>query len=351
MQASLLPHPDRMYKALLSRDSQFEGIFVVAVKTTGIFCRPTCPARKPKRDNVEFFPGTRHAVLAGYRPCLRCRPLEVAGTPPSWMTTVLERVETDPQRRFTDRDLRRIGVDPARVRRWFHRHHGMTFHAYQRARRLGLALGKLRSGEKVTTTALDSGFDSLSGFNDAFKKLFGATPTGNAAVTINVTRVLTPLGAMVAGATDEHLCFLEFGDRRAFRSQIATLAKRMNATFVPGDNAILQQTQAELRAYFDRDRQHFDVPLSAPGTAFQESAWEALLTIPYGETRSYSEQAKLMGRPGAVRAVGTANGANRIAVIIPCHRVVGATGALCGYGGELWRKQALLDLERTPAWG
>lgn len=337
-----------MYDALVRRDSTYEGLFIVAVKTTGIFCRPTCPARKPKPQNVEYFGGVRDALLAGYRPCLRCRPMEPAGAEPAWLRSLLAEIEADPELRIRDQGLRERGLEPARVRRWFQRNHGMTFHAYQRARRLGNALAQIRQGADLTDTGFGAGFESASGFRDAFAKLFGDTPGRSRQATIvRVTRVLTPLGAMIAAATDAHLLLLEFADRRMLETQIKRLRKLVSPSFVPGDNDILAQTQREIGEYFAGERTTFDVPITLPGTEFQQAVWAGLQTIPYGETRSYAQQAERIGRPAAVRAVGKANGDNRLAIIVPCHRVVGADGALTGYGGQLWRKRALLELERS----
>ena len=177
----MMPTERAMYEALLARDNRYEGVFVVGVKTTGIFCRPSCPARKPRPENVEFFPAAKGALLAGYRPCLRCRPLEAAGAAPDWLAGLLAEIEEDPERRWRDEDLRARGLDPARVRRWFQQSHAMTFHAYQRARRLGVALGRIRAGEELTDTAYSAGYESESGFRDAFARLFG-TPPGRARV-------------------------------------------------------------------------------------------------------------------------------------------------------------------------
>ncbi len=347
MQLAVLPSSDEMYQALLRRDSQYEGVFVVGVKTTGIFCRPTCPARKPQRGNVEYFATVREALSVGYRACKRCCPLEVAGAAPSWLRGLLAAVEQDPSRRWKDADLRARGLEPTRVRRWFKRNHGMTFHAYDRARRLGAALGRIRQGEDLTNTAYEAGYESPSAFREAFGKLFG-TPPGRArgAEQLVVNRILTPLGALVAVATDEHLCLLEFADRRMLQTQIARVRKHFDGQFVPGQNKVLARTAVEIAEYFAGSRRSFEVPLRVPGTEFQEAVWAELQRIPYGATRSYAEQARALGRPSAVRAVGRANGDNRVAIIIPCHRVVGANGKLVGYGGELWRKRALLDLEQ-----
>lgn len=342
-----LPPRDEMMTAFMGRDPGYDGIFVTGVTTTGIFCRPSCTAKKPLPENVEFFPHPRDAVLAGYRPCRRCRPMEAPGEAPEWVRGLLEEIDRDPGRRFTDADLRHRGLHPDRVRRWFQEHHGMTFHGYHRARRLGLALGRIRHGEDVTSSAFDHGFDSLSGFNEAFRKLFGDPPgRGRKAFAVTVNRLTTPLGPMVVAATDESVCLLEFADRRMLETQLRRLSACIGGTLVPGTCGPIEQLSQELAQYFHGDRRDFEVSLSAPGTEFQERVWDRLREIPYGETVSYGEVARGIGRPSAVRAVAGAVGDNRLAVLIPCHRVVGSDGRLTGYGGGLWRKRALLDHER-----
>lgn len=343
-----LPGNEEMYRALVERDAAYDGVFVTAVKTTGVFCRPTCAARKPRRENVEFFGNARDALLSGYRPCRRCRPLELRGAPPRWLRSLLAAVEEDPLRRWRDADLRGRDLDPARVRRWFQREHGMTFHAYLRARRLGSALGRLRHGEDQTMVAHDHGYESLSGFRDAFQRVFGNAPgRARGADPVMVTRLLTPLGPMIAGATSGGVCLLEFAERRMLDTQLRRLSRYLGDCFAPGSNEMLERLDQELAAYFSGELREFATPLVTPGTEFQQQVWNGLREIPYGETRTYQEQARAIGRPSAVRAVGRANGDNRIAVVIPCHRVVGADGKLTGYGGGLWRKRALLNLERA----
>jgi AraC family transcriptional regulator of adaptative response/methylated-DNA-[protein]-cysteine methyltransferase len=342
-----LPTQAVMLEAFLERDTTFDGIFVTGVSTTGIFCRPTCPAKKPRPENLSFF-GTPHdALLAGFRPCKRCRPLEPAGTPPEWLRPLLDAVEEAPKRKWTDQDVRARGLSPERVRRWFKRNHGMTFQAYHRARRLGSALGQVRGGSSVGRAAVDVGYDSLSGFQDAFRQYFGTTPTDlEGSLVIQVSRVSTPLGPMLAAASDDELVLLEFVDRRALPTQVRRIRQRMGAVFVPGRNRLIDQVAQELSGYFSGERRSFSTPTAMPGTSFQEDVWSALLQIPYGETRSYGELARTVGRPAAVRAVGRANGHNALAIVVPCHRVVGGSGKLVGYGGGLWRKQRLLELER-----
>ncbi len=342
-----LPPAPEMWRAFTARDATYDGVFFTGVRTTGIFCRPTCPARKPLRENVEFFRTAPEALSSGYRPCLRCRPMEPRGEPPAWLQGLLETVERAPARRIRDADLRDAGLDPARVRRWFQRHHGMTFHAYQRARRLGRALGQLSLGDDIVQTAYRNGFDSLSGFNEAVRRLARESP-GRArdATVVRVTRIPTPLGPMLAGATDEALCLLEFADRRMLETQLARVTRQLAAVLVPGETEVTRRTADELARYFAGELRAFSIPLAPAGTPFQQQVWTELRTIPYGETRSYGEQARRLGRPEAVRAVARANGDNRIAVLIPCHRVIGADGKLTGYGGGLWRKKRLLELER-----
>ena len=342
----VLPNRERLFRALIERDSQFDGLFVAAVKTTGIFCRPTCHARKPKPENVEFYPSPHDALLAGYRPCLLCHPMCAAGEAPSWLEELLERVHEHPEERIKDGDLREMGIDPARARRWFNKHHGMTFHAYCRALRIGQAFGQIRDGRDVTSTAFNAGYGSLSGFAESFKSTVGFSPSLSRRCDLAViTRIPTPLGLMLAGATEDGICLLEFVDRRMLETQLARLRKLLDVEFIPGTSPHFATLRAQLDDYFDGTRASSDVPLVVPGTEFQQRAWDALQTIPYGETRSYQQQAEAIGRPEAVRAVARANGDNRIAILIPCHRVIGKNGKLTGYGGGLWRKQYLLDLE------
>jgi AraC family transcriptional regulator of adaptative response/methylated-DNA-[protein]-cysteine methyltransferase len=343
---SSLPPVPEMLAAFEGRDGSYEGVFVTGVRTTGIFCRPTCAAKKPRPEHVEFFPNPREALFAGYRPCKRCRPLEPAGSPPGWLRQVTAAVEADPGRRWTDGELRGLGLEPDRVRRWFKDAHGMTFHAYTRARRLGLALSRIQEGGKVIDAAFDHGFESLSGFNEAFRRLAGVAPTGAAdAPRIVVRRLLSPLGPMIAAATEDGLHLLEFADRRMLPLQLRRMKERSGATVVPGENELLAALEGELREYFAGERREFSVPIAAPGTPWQERVWERLLAIPHGETVTYGELAAALGRPTASRAVARAVGDNRIAILIPCHRVVGSGGALTGYGGGLWRKRRLLEIE------
>ncbi len=339
-----LPPPSEMYRALVDRDTSFDGSFFAAIRTTGIYCRPGCGARKPKPENVEFFESAADAERAGYRPCLRCRPLESA---PAWTRRMLELAASATH--VSAGDLRANGIDPARASRYCRSRFGMSFGAFARSRRLAGAFERIRSGASVSEAAQASGFESESGFRDAFGRLFGAPPTvarGEGRGVLRVRWIPSPLGPLLAAASDAGVCLLEFVDRRALRSQIATLRRRFPVPVVPGANDHLDELAAELEEYFAGRRSAFDVSIVLRGTPFQETVWNRLRAIPAGETRSYADVAREIGRPSAVRAVARANGDNRIAILVPCHRVIGSDGSPTGYGGGVWRKEWLLAHER-----
>jgi AraC family transcriptional regulator of adaptative response/methylated-DNA-[protein]-cysteine methyltransferase len=337
-----------MYQALLNKDVSYEGSFIAAVKTTGIFCRPTCTARKPKKENVEFFNTTKEAILSGYRPCKICSPLEMLGETPDYIRSLLIEITSDPSKKFKDWDLRQKGIEPSKIRRWFLKNHGITFHSYQRMFRINTAFKKIQNGETVSSAAFDSGYESISGFNDTFKNVFGVSPSNSKDKSvIDITRLETPLGTMYAGGVADGICLLEFSDRRMLETELKQLAKYFNATIVQGENPHFTLLRKELKQYFEHKLKDFTVPLNAPGTEFQKAVWKELRNIPYAKTRSYKEQATALGKPEAVRAVANANGMNRISIIIPCHRVIGADGSLTGYGGGLWRKNWLLEHENN----
>jgi AraC family transcriptional regulator of adaptative response/methylated-DNA-[protein]-cysteine methyltransferase len=343
-----LPADREMYQALVARDPAYEGVFFAGVKTTGIFCRPTCRAKKPRAENVEFFPSTSAALHEGYRPCRLCRPMDREPRPPAVVTKLLRAVEADPTVRLTDKDLAAMGVDPSTARRRFRAYYDLTFQAYQRTRRMGLALREVRAGRPVIEVQLDGGYESTSGFREAFLRVFGKPPRGaRTDDCLLARRIDTPLGKMLALADRQGLRLLEFVDRRGLENEIAHLRRRLRCAVVPGGNATLDAVEAQLRRYFSGEQLEFDLPLAPVGSAFQQQVWAALRRIPPGVTRSYVEIATEIGRAGAQRAVGRANGSNLLSLVIPCHRVIGADGSLTGYGGGVWRKRRLLDHERA----
>ena len=346
--AATLPSTDEMYRALVRRDPSYEGVFYTAVKTTGIFCRPTCRSRTPRPDNIEFFRSPRECVLAGYRACKRCRPLDAVEPAPQWAEALQERIERDPAQRIRAGDLRAMHIDPARARRWFKSRYGMTFQAYHRARRLGGALAAVRNGESLDRAGDRSGFASMSGFRDAFSRQFGKPPgQASDAPCLVASWLDTPLGPMLALANDDGLALLEFIDRRMLETQLQRVRGRLRCTILPGRHAHLEALASELKRYFAGDLQRFSVPLIMNGTEFQMKVWNRLMKIPYADTLSYATMARDIGVRDAQRAVGRANGDNRLAVIIPCHRVIRTDGTMCGYGGGLWRKKWLLEHEQA----
>ena len=337
-----------MYGALSRRDAAYEGVFFTGVKTTGIFCRPTCRAKRPKFENVEFFPTVVEALHGGYRPCLMCRPMDATKPVPPLIEKLRRAVETTPDGRVTDKDLAAMHIEPSTARRQFKAYHGMTFHAYQRARRMGLALRDVKAGRPVVEVQLDRGYESSCGFREAFTRVFGAAPRGTKAEEcLLARRIETPLGTMLALADGQGLRLLEFVDRRGLERELVGLRRRLKCVIVPGDNVALEKTANQLGEYFTGKRMKFDLPLAPVGSDFQQRVWAELRRIAPGKTRSYADMAKRLGIPKAPRAIGRANGSNMLAIVIPCHRVIRADGSLCGYAGGIWRKQRLLDHERS----
>lgn len=338
---------DHFYKKLVEKDSSYEGTFFVGVKTTGIFCRPTCPAKKPKKENCEFFQTAQEATLAAYRPCKRCQPLNMPSTFSPEVKKLVEAIEENPQKKWMDKDFDLLAISPNTARRQFKKMFGMTFIEYARARRLGLAFNHIRNGKPIIDTQLASGYDSGNGFRDAFTKIMGTKPKDNKKIEMLTMQWFeTKLGPMVAVASDSGLYLLEFVDRRGLEKEIEKLRAKKNAAIIPGTTVVLEQLQKELSLYFEGLLQIFEVPLADDyGTDFQRLVWKELCKIPYGQTINYKELAIAVGNEKATRAVARANGANTISIIIPCHRVINSNGELGGYGGGLDRKKWLIELE------
>lgn len=335
------------YQALVDRNPQYIGVFYACVKTTSVFCIATCRARKPKKKNVDFYSNFADALRYGYRPCKICKPTENANKPPETVEMAIKLVKENPKEKIMDWRLRELGISPELVRRWFKRNYGITFHAYQRMYRINNAFKELKDGKKPTDTAYDQGYESLSGFAYTYKKLIGKTPSQNKLTEIIlIHRITTPLGPMFLCATEKGICMLEFTDRKMLETEFKDLQKRLKAEILIGENQHILQAKKELEEYFEGKRKEFEVALDTPGTDFQQSAWQALHDIKYGKTSHYQRQAKALGRERAVRAVATANGYNRVSIIVPCHRVIGKDGSLTGYGGVLERKKWLLDFEK-----
>lgn len=339
---------DEYYQALVSRDSQYSGIFYVGVTSTNVFCISTCRARKPKKENVIFYDSVEEALQHGYRPCKVCRPTENLGEPPTEVKKVIRALSDNPEARMRDADLTALGIQPEKIRRWFKSQMGITFQAYQRMIRINTAYENLKKGSNVTSTAYESGYNSLSGFTHTFKHLLETSPQKAMELeVIYMDRFTTPLGPMYACATSKGVCLVEFTDRRMLETELKDLIKRLKAKIMIGENEHIATVKTQMAEYYAGKRTQFDVPLDTPGTPFQQSVWQRLQRIPYGETQSYKQLAEKIGSPKAIRAVANANGHNKIAIIIPCHRVIGSDGSLTGYGGGIPRKKWLLELERS----
>ena len=344
---NIIPDDNTLYAALLDRDPSYDGIAYVGVSSTGIFCRLTCPARKPKRENCSFYSHVSDCINAGFRPCKRCHPVSPAAENDPIVCELLRALDDNPSHRWSEADITARGYDPSTVRRAFRRHYGMTFLDMARQRRLAVGFTTLETG-KVIDAQLDAGFDSPAAFRAAFAKMLGASPQSfRKDALLRAAHLATPLGDMIAVCDGKALHLLEFADRKALPKELSRLRDAVKGDLGFGRTTITDQVEAELIAYFTGKNANFTVPLVMHGTQFTQQVWRALCDIPAGDTRSYGQLAKIIGSPTANRAVARANGANQIAVIIPCHRVIGADGSLTGYGGGLWRKQRLIEIERS----
>ena len=351
----LLPDRETLYQALLARDPAWEGRALVGVTSTGIFCRLTCPARKPRPENCQWFATPAEALGEGFRPCRRCHPLTPEAEGDGVVRQLLAALEAAPDRRWTEGCVAALGIDPSTARRAFRRHYGMTFLELARQTRLRGGVQRLAAGDApVIEAQLDAGFDSASGFRAAFARLFGHPPAamrGAGGPGLVADWLDTPLGGMIAVADARSLHLLEFVGRKALGAELRRLSATAGGRIGLGRSPAMDLAEAELARYFAAEEARFTVSLTLHGTPFHRQVWEALRTIPPGETVSYGALAARIGRPTASRAVARANGANQIAIIIPCHRVIGADGSLTGYAGGLWRKQALIGIEQRLARG
>lgn len=336
---------EEFYRALVDKNPHYDGIFFAGIKTTGIFCHATCTARKPKYENCEFFLTAEEALLAGYRPCKRCNPLYYPHSIPEEVEILVAEIERNPEKRWKEADFLELGIHSATARRKFKEIYGMTFVQYARSRRMGMAFKKIISGKKVIDQQVSLGYESSSGFNDAFTRIMGNPPKKTAISIINAHIFSTPLDNMISLTDAKYLYLLEFLDRRGLEREIEKLRIKHNARILPGNTDINKSLVEQLNLYFSGRLRQFTVPLYKSGTPFQMKVWDILTTIPPGQTISYQDIASRLGNINLVRAVGNANGANQISIIIPCHRVISANGDIGGYGGGIQRKKYLLNIE------
>ena len=333
---------DTAWAAFMRRDRSWDGRVIGAVKTTGIYCKPSCPAKRPKREHVEFFASADEARAAGYRSCLRCKPDEV-GRDRDAIAKAVKLIEQAEEAPSLAELAEAVGYAPHHFQRLFKRDLGVSAAEYARGLRNRRAQAALKQNERVTDAVYDAGYSSPSGFYSDAKERLGMTPSawrnGGRGETIRWTHFDSPLGQMLIAATSKGICRLTFDDNE-------TSLRRLfpNATIVEDAGGLKDLVQGALEA-IDRPLAARELPIDVAGTAFQEAVWRELRKIPTGETRSYAQIAAAIGQPKAVRAVGTANGDNHVAVLIPCHRVIRSDGSLGGYAGGLDRKRKLLDAE------
>jgi AraC family transcriptional regulator of adaptative response/methylated-DNA-[protein]-cysteine methyltransferase len=336
------------YEAVLRRDKQFDGQFVTAVRTTGIYCRPSCPARTPKRENVTFYNSPAEAEAAGYRACKRCSPDQQASE--AQMTEqVCRYIEEHAGERLTLDDLgAAANVSPHHLQRVFKRAMGITPKQYLDARRTDDLKARLKAGEQVTTAVYEAGYSSSSRVYEQSDARLGMTPAayrkGGAGMTITYTIEACALGYLLVGATERGICVVRLGDTADELEQ--GLYADYPAADIQADDGQLGAWVGALVDHLNGDLPHLELPLDVRATAFQWRVWETLKAIPYGETRTYSQIAAAIGDPKAVRAVAGACARNEVAVVIPCHRVVRTDGDLGGYRWGIGRKAALLEQER-----
>ena len=330
------------WEAFQTRDRARDGEFVGAVRTTGIYCKPSCPARHPRQEHVEFFATGEGARAAGYRACLRCRPDEVGRDREAVAAAVRLIEASDAPLKLAELAVA-VGYAPHHFQRLFTRDMGVSPAAFARALRARRAETALEGDMLVSEAIYDSGYAAPSRFYAEASERLGMTPSawrdGGRGETIRWAIADSPLGPMLVAATARGICRLSFDEDEG------ALARRFHAaTILPDDGSIAGLVEGALKAVREPLAMP-DLPLDVAGTAFQQAVWQELRRIPPGETRSYAAIAAAVGRPGAVRAAGSANGANPVAVLVPCHRVVRSDGSLGGYAYGLERKRKLLEAE------
>ena len=335
---------EEAWEAFERRDRSWDGRVIGAVKTTGIYCKPSCPARRPKREHVEFFADPEAARGAGYRPCLRCLPDDV-GRDREAVAKAVRLLDQSEEVPGLAELAAQVGYAPHHFQRIFTRDVGVSPAAYSRALRAKRAKNALGENGSVTDAIYEAGYSGPSRFYADAKERLGMTPSawrdGGRGETIRYVVTDSPLGRLLVAATPKGICRLTFDE-----DESALQRRFPNADIIPDDGTISAWVEGALSA-IERPLQAPELPIDVRGTAFQEAVWRELRRIPVGETRSYADIAKAVGQPDAVRAVGTANGSNPVAVLVPCHRVIRSDGSLGGYAGGLDRKRRLLDSEKA----
>jgi len=355
------PAAEARWNAVQSRDRASDGVFVYAVRSTGIYCRPSCPSRKPRREQVVFFPLPEAAEQQGFRACRRCRPRAINLRDPrtASVASVCREIDArireeeggDNEARLTLSTLSKaVGMAPNKLERAFRRVMGITPRQYSDAQRMRRLKSNLQKGDDVTTALYEAGFGSSRGLYERAPSQLGMTPgtyrQGGAGMQIHYTIVDSPLGRLLVAATDRGISALYLGEKDAPLK--AALQKEYPRAEIDSDSSASKSLGgwvSKVLAHLRGKEPHLDLPIDVQATAFRRHVWEELKRIPYGATRTYSEVARAIGRPAAIRAVARACATNPVSVVIPCHRVVRADGNLAGYRWGLERKRALLEHE------
>lgn len=343
--------PDRCWQAVIDRDRAWDGRFVYAVQSTGVYCKPSCPSRRPARKQVAFFAGPEAAEREGYRACLRCRPRQVKGTNREGQAvqTLCQRIAAGTNGSV---DVAAVAdqaqITPRRLRSLFKQMLGVTQTQYAQAHRRQRVKALLQNGHKVTRALYEAGYGSASRLYENVSGKIGMTPAtyqrGGKGTTIRYAVADSPLGNLLVAATDKGICSVRLGDSKATLG--ADLRREFPAAVVQLDDEHLRQWVEAILRHLDGRQPCLDLPLDVRATAFQQRVWQELRAIPWGQTRTYGDIAAAIGQSTAARAVARACASNPVALIVPCHRVVGKTGQLRGYRWGLKRKKDLLVREQ-----
>jgi AraC family transcriptional regulator of adaptative response/methylated-DNA-[protein]-cysteine methyltransferase len=346
---------DEKWEAVLSRNARFDGAFVFAVRSTGIYCRPSCPARRTGKEYVVFFPGSIEAEQSGFRACYRCQPREAGPSPKAKLVDqVCKYIEANLQRKLTLPIMSaQVGLSPYHFQRTFKRVLGISPRQYVKARRLARMKHYLRNGETVNNSLYNAGFSSRSRVYENVPGGFGVNPgefrRGGEGLQVRYSIIDSPLGRLLIAATEKGVCGVCIGDSDAFVER--TLAEDYPAATLERADERMKEWTTAFAKYFDGEHFALDLPLDVKATAFQSRVWKIIQSVPYGKTTTYGRIANELGRPEASRAVARACATNPVALVIPCHRVIGKDGSLRGYRWGNKRKQALLELERAASPG
>ena len=346
------------WEAVLGRDASRDGAFVYAVRSTGVFCKPSCPSRRPRRENVQFFALPEAAEQSGYRACLRCKPGDVTVRDPQ--LELIQRACRKIEAATEEADAlslthlsEAVGLSPYHLQRVFKRIIGISPRQYAEAVRVRRFKESLRDGETVTNALYDSGYTSSSRLYEKAASHLGMTPAtyrkGGTRMRINYTIAHSPLGRLLVAATERGVCAVRMGDRDSELE--STLREEYHAAELSRDDSVLAEWVEAIMSHLEGQQPHLDLPLDVRATAFQWRVWESLRAIPYGSTRSYLQVATAIGQPSAVRAVARACATNPVALVVPCHRVIKEDGSMGGYRWGIDRKRTLLDKEHQVAAG